>query len=146
MMLPFLYALWVKIVYIGLYLIIDFRKVLRPLTEPFLYDWLLTHKSHDFFIFLNSYIRDSKLKICIVSFMGTISRYFEILWIYWSAEKWKQMTSSCKYIDHTSYSLDCNRCNEVDWSQFEIKYNLDISILPYRNSLNILYIFKFRWE
>ena len=62
------------------------------------------------------------------------------------------MTSSCKYIDHTSYSqaLDfCNQCNEVDWSQFEIKYNLDITSLPRRKFYDcrgIFCVYLFRKE
>lgn len=75
----------------------------------------------------------------VVIFMGAgfeAFRNHKIVYCTLRRKIWKQMTSSCKYIDHTSYSqaLDfCNQCNEVDWSQFKIKYNLDITSLPSRN-------------
>ena len=91
----------------------------------------------------------------VVIFMGTGVRHFVIVWlciVLCEENIWKQMTSSCKYIDHTSYSqaLDfCNQCNEVDWSQFEIKYNLDITRLPQRNFYDcrgIFCVYLFRKE
>ena len=56
----------------------------------------------------------------VVIFMGTGFKAFrnrKIMYCTLRGKIWKQMTSSCKYIDHTSYSqaLDfCNQCNEVD--------------------------------
>ena len=108
------------------------------LNEIIWYDRLLTPLWSWFFHLLQHIlIQDRKLKICIVIFMGTFQVIFrnrKSMVKVRGTEKWKQMmTSSCKYIDHTSYSLlTCNRCNEPDWSQFEIKYNLDITISPCR--------------
>ena len=57
----------------------------------------------------------SKLRDMYRDLYGHHPQYFVNVQVWMEAKKkWKQMTSSCKYIGHRSYIFDCNELNERD--------------------------------